>query len=418
MIMEGQEAARQTAERLARESYGRLLAFLAARTHDLAAVEDALSDAFAAALRQWPIEGVPTNPAAWLLAVARRRAMDAYRRRRAAADREEAYEALRDTTAGDGCPEEGIPDRRLALMFACAHPAVERHARTGLILQTVLGLTAEEIGPAFLVPPATMGQRLARAKARIKAMGIPFQVPDGPELKSRLEAVLEAVYSVYTKGWIEDGGLATPALVDEAIWLGRVLVAALPDEPEAKGMLALMLYSEARRAARRDAAGAYVPLENQTTALWDLGMIDAAEELLASANVAGPSGRYQIEAAIQSAHIARRIMGISNWKDVVALYDLLHRLSPSPVVALNRAVARANLVGAEAALEEIRPLSNDSRLLDYQPYWAALGYLYAGAGHRDLAFQALTVAMGLSTDAAIRAFLQHGRSALGSGSPD
>jgi RNA polymerase sigma-70 factor, ECF subfamily len=343
-------------------------------------------------------------------AEALRRATDAYRRRRAAADREEAYETIRDTTESDVCAEEGIPDRRLALMFACAHPAIERHARTGLILQTVLGLTAEQIGPAFLVPPATMGQRLARAKARIKAMGIPFQVPEDHELPGRLEAVLEAVYSVYTKGWIEDASVTTPTLVDEAIWLGRVLVTSLPEEPEAKGMLALMLYSEARRAARLDAKGAYVPLEDQTTALWDLGMIDAAEELLTTANLAGPSGRYQIEAAIQSAHIARRIVGISNWQDIVALYDLLYRLTPSPVVALNRAIARANIGGAKAALEEIQHLSNDSRLADYQPYWAALGYLNASAGHRELAFQAFTVAMGLSTDATIRTHLEKRRS--------
>ena len=410
MNVEGHKAARQTAERLARESYGRLLAFLAARTHDVAAVEDALSEAFAAALQQWPHEGIPTNPEAWLLSVARRRATDAYRRRRAAADREEAYEAIRDTTEGDVSLEDVIPDRRLALMFACAHPAVERHARTGLILQTVLGLTAEEIGPAFLVPPATMGQRLARAKARIKAMDIPFQVPENHELPGRLEAVLEAVYSVYTKGWIEDSGVTTPALVDEAIWLGRVLMTSLPDEPEVKGMLALMLYSEARRAARLDAEGAYVPLEDQTTGLWDLNMIDTAEELLATASIAGPSGRYQIEAAIQSAHIARRIAGIPNWHDIVALYDLLHRLTPLPVIALNRALARANIVGAKAALEEIQPLSNDPRLADYQPYWSALGYLYSCAGHRDLAFQAFTVAMGLSTDATIRTHLEKRRS--------
>lgn len=400
-----------TAERLARESYGRLVALLAARTGDLAAAEDGLAEAFAAALRQWPTAGVPGNPAAWLFSVARRRLTDDYRRRTLRPCLEQALENI--STDVDVSDEHQIPDRRLALMFVCAHPAIERNARTGLILQTVLGLSAEEIGPAFLVPASTMGQRLVRAKKRIKAMAIPFQVPDVQQFPDRLDAVLEAVYAVYTKGWVDDAGVTTPSLVDEALWLGHVLVSLLPDEPEAKGLLALMQYSEARRSARRSSTGAYMPLEDQVTSLWNFKLINAAERLLVTASAEGPSGRYQIEAAIQSAHIARRVHGISNWPDIVALYDLLFQLTPSPIVALNRAIARANITSPQAALEELEHLSGDPRLSGYQPYWAALGHLYNCAGRQELAFQAFTVAIGLSADAAIRTHLLERRSSLG-----
>jgi RNA polymerase sigma-70 factor, ECF subfamily len=190
---------------------------------------------------------------------------------------------------------EEIPDRRLALMFACAHPAIEARMRAPLILQTILGLTAETIAAAFLIPPATMGQRLSRAKARIQRAGIPFRVPDRDELPERLDAVLEAIYAAYSEGWAEIGEDGNSPLAEEAIWLGRLVVSLLPDEPEAKGMLALMLYAEARRAARRDAAGAYVPLDEQDVALWDEGQLQTAEALLHEANSSGPSGRYQIE---------------------------------------------------------------------------------------------------------------------------
>ena len=254
---------------MARESYGRLVAFLAARTRDVAGAEDALSEAFAAALRMWPTDGVPDNPDAWLLTVARRRQTDAIRRRQTRNAGEEHLKLIADEIEAAAKEGDIIPDRRLALMFACAHPAIERGMRAPLILQTILGMTAEDIAAAFLIPPATMGQRLVRAKTRINDAGIPFRVPEQEELPERLEAVLDAIYAAYTKGWSEVGDDGVPEIADEAIWLGRLVVSLLPDEPEAKGMLALMLYAEARRAARRDAAGAYVPLEQQDTSLWD-----------------------------------------------------------------------------------------------------------------------------------------------------
>lgn len=397
--------ANRAAERAARESYGRLVALLAARTHDLAGAEDALAEAFAAALRTWASDGVPENPDAWLLTAARRRQTDAGRRAQTREAGEMHVQLLGEEVATMAGAQEAIPDRRLALMFACAHPAIERGVRTALILQTILGLTAEAIAAAFLLPPKTMGQRLFRAKLRIRDAGIPFRVPDREELPERLAEVLDAIYATYTTGWNEVGEDAVGGLAEEAIWLGRMLVSLLGEEPEPKGMLALMLYTTARRAARRDAAGAYVPLEQQDTRLWDASQIALAEELLRQASAAGPSGRYQIEAAIQSAHVARRLTGVSNWQAVVALYDHLLALTGSPVVAINRAVARAEVDGPRAAIADLAPLEGDPRMRSYQPYWAAKGHLLAGAGEDAAAAEALRVAVGLSTDEAVRGYL-------------
>ncbi|HTO27896.1 MAG TPA: DUF6596 domain-containing protein, partial [Devosia sp.] len=321
-------------------------------------------------------------------------------------------EELEDATANP----EVIPDRRLALMFACAHPDIEAGMRAPLILQTILGLTATDIAAAFLIPPATMGQRLVRAKSRIKEAGIPFAVPEREELAERLDAVLEAIYAAYAKGWTEIGDTAAERLADEAIWLGRLVVSLLPDEAEAKGMLALMLYAEARREARRDADGAYVPLEAQDVGLWDESQILAAEALLRGANrTAGPTGRYQIEAAIQSAHIARRVSGRANWEAVVALYDVLLSLTHSPVALLNRAAALAETEGPEAALASLDAIAGDQRMDNYQPYWAARGHLAARAGRKTEAHEALTLAIGLSTDDAVRHYLIGQRAKLQDG---
>jgi RNA polymerase sigma-70 factor, ECF subfamily len=408
---ETKDEAGRAAERVARESFGRLVAFLAARTRDVAAAEDALSEAFAAALAQWPESGVPENPAAWLLAVARRRGADAARRRAVEAGGAGRLVLMAEELDAAASSPGAIPDRRLALMFACAHPAIERAIRAPLILQAVLGLTATDIAAAFLVPPATMGQRLVRAKTRIRDTGIPFRVPEREELLERLGAVLEAIYAAYARGWhaFDDGA---PRLAEEAIWLGQVVVGLLPDEPEAKGMLALMYYAQARRPARRTDDGAFVPLEKQDVALWDQGALAMAEQLLGQASAAGPSGRYQIEAAIQSAHVARRLGGAATWPAIVALYDHLLALTGSPVVALNRAVALAETDGPHAGLAALEQLSADGRLADYQPYWAARGALLARAGQTSEARQALTRALGLADDPAVRAYLRARRDEL------
>ena len=413
--MTGNDEAARAAERVARDSYGRLVAFLAARTRDVAGAEDALSEAFAAALATWPRDGIPDNPDAWLLTVARRRQTDAVRRRQTRKQGEEHLTLIADELEAAAHEGETVPDRRLALMFACAHPAIEKGMRAPLILQTILGLTAEEIAAAFLIPPATMGQRLVRAKMRIKDAGIPFGIPEKEDVADRLDAVLDAIYAAYAKGWNEMGEAGTPEIADEAIWLGRLLISLMPDAPEAKGMLALMLFAESRRTARRDASGAYVPLEQQDTSLWDDSQIVLAERLLREANAGGPSGRYQIEAAIQSAHVARRLNGSYTWPAIVALYDHLIVMTGSPVVALNRAVALAETAGPEAALAALDPIDADKRLKSYQPYWAARGHLLARTGRRIDAAEAFRVAIGLTTDEAVRAYLQGQLSALHDG---
>lgn len=407
------EDAHKAAERVARESYGRLLAFLAVRTRDVAGAEDALADAFAAALRTWPGRGVPANPDAWILTAARHRQTDAARRRQTQAMGEEHLQLMAEEIEQASRTSDEIPDRRLALMFACAHPAIGAHMRAPLILQTILGLNAEAIAAAFLIPPRTMGQRLVRAKARIRQVGIPFRVPDRDELPERLDAVLEAIYAAYSKGWAEIGEDGNSSLAEEAIWLGRLVVSLLPEEPEAKGMLAIILYTEARRAARRDSAGNYVPLAEQDVALWDESLLEAAEALLHEANAAGPTGRYQVEAAIQSAHMTRRVSGRDTRRAILALYDHLVALTGSPVAALNRAVALAAVEGPAAALDWMGALGSDTRMVAYQPYWAVRGHLLVEAGRKAEAREALTRALGLSTDEAVRRYLEGKRAALG-----
>ena len=331
----------------ARQSYGKLLAFLAARTRDVTAAEDALAEAFASALAAWPAQGVPRAPDAWLLAVARRKAIDAARRRRTHDAASGTLLILGDAmqSASDDVAE--IPDDRLRLMFACAHPAIDPAVRAPLILQTVLGFDAGTIASAFLVAPAAMGQRLVRAKQQIRDAGIPFRVPERDALADRLDTVLQAIYACYAAGWMDPGGVvqSRQGLTDEAIWLGRLVAALLPDEPEALGLLALMLHAQARHAGRRDAGGGYVPLAQQEPAAWDTALIDDAEALLLHASTLGRIGRFQLEAAVQSVHAARRRSGRTDWAAIVTLYDALLARTRSPVVAVNRAVALAETAG-------------------------------------------------------------------------
>jgi RNA polymerase sigma-70 factor (ECF subfamily) len=394
------------AEAVARTSYGKLVAFIAARSGDVAGAEDALSDAFATALADWPVRGVPENPAAWLLTVARRKRIDTARRARtsqlASTHLRMVAEELAAATTAD------IPDERLALMFVCAHPAIDPVVRAPLMLQTVLGLDAATIASAFLTAPAAMGQRLVRAKARIKLAAIPFRLPERADLPGRLEAVLSAIYAAFSSGWTDPGGteLSPRDLAQEAIWLGRLVVALLPDEAEAAGLLALMLYAEARRIARRTPDGDYVPLDEQAVELWDAAMIAQAEALLLRASAMGCVGRFQLEAAVQSAHVVRRRNGRSDWAAIVQLYDALLALTLSPVVAINRAVALAEAAGAETGLAALDLLSGDPRLGDYQPYWAARAGLLARAGAVDPARMAYQRAIGMEANPSVRRFLQ------------
>jgi RNA polymerase sigma-70 factor, ECF subfamily len=401
-------SAANLAESVARSSYGRLVAFLAARSGDVAGAEDALADAFAAALEHWPVGGVPDKPEAWLLTAARRRLIDNARKAKLRQDKAGEVTRQIEELAMAGAEEHAIPDERLRLMFACAHPALDAGVRAPLILQTVLGFDAAAIASAFLVSPAAMGQRLVRAKTKIREAGIPFRVPEREELPERLDTVLEAVYAVFAEGWADPEG-AQPKrrnLAGEGIWLGRLLVSLLPGEPEALGLLALMLHAEARRPARRDVDGNFVPLAEQDTLLWDDALIDEAEALLGRAARAGRIGRYQLEAALQSAHAVRRRGLAVDWVAMVGLYDALVFLTGSPVAALNRAVALAHGEGPQMGLALLDELSVDARLADYQPYWAARADLLARAGRQDEARDAYARAIGLESDPVIRRYLQ------------
>lgn len=400
------EAARAAATRVARESYGKLVAYLATRSRDMHGAEDALAEAFAAALTTWPAQGAPANPEGWLATTARRRLIDAARRRRRADGSAETL-ALIEAELQAAADEPSIPDRRLGLMFACAHPAIEDAIRAPLMLQTILGLDAAAIGSAFLVSPAAMGQRLSRAKAKIRLAGIPFAIPEREELPERLGAVLEAVYAAFSHGWAEafSDDPRGRDLTDEAIWLGRMIVELAPQEPEAKGLLALMIYAHSRRRARRDAQGRYTPLSEQDVALWDETAIEEAERLLGAASQAEAPGRFQLEAAIQSAHVARRKSSVTDWRAIALLYDALFAMTGSPVVAINRAAATARVHGPSVGLAMLKSAGAESGFSGFEPYWVVKADLCAGVGDAETARRAYTLAIGLQTDAAARSFL-------------
>jgi RNA polymerase sigma-70 factor (ECF subfamily) len=404
--------ARETADTVARKSYGKLVAFLAAHSYDVAGAEDALSEAFASALAHWPANGIPDNPEAWLLATARRKSIDAHRRQKRNADASDHLKRMAEEIALAN--DNAVPDKRLQLMFACAHPAIDEAIRAPLILQTVLGFDAATIASAFLIAPSSMSQRLVRAKAKIRGAAIPFRLPEPDELRERLDAVLDAIYTAYTEGWSDPAATDTHRreLAGEAIWLGRLVCASLPGEPEASGLLALMLHCEARRDARRDRYGEFVPLTQQNIELWNSAMIDEAEAHLRRAGALNSIGRFQLEAAVQSAHAVRRISGKADWPAILKLYDALWRITGSPVVAINRAIAVAETGSPEDGLKALDHVT-DIRLSQYQPYWAARAELLSRLGDVAKAQSAYGRAIGLETDPAVRRFLQKKSHALG-----
>jgi len=393
-------------EAVARNSYGQLIAYIVARTGDVADAEDALSDALVAALEKWPVDGVPQRPEAWLLHVARNRVSDAARRHRTRQNSEKFLRQIAEEAEAVATTHEHFPDERLKLLFVCAHPAIEAAARTPLMLQTVLGLDAARFASAFLVSPSAMSQRLVRAKNKIRDAAIPFRVPDPAEWNERVSFVLDAIYCAYTTGWesLMEIGSTHHALAGEAIAIGRTLVQLMPDEPEARGLLALTLHCEARRDARYTSDGQFVPLDKQDPVRWSQPMIDEAENHLRLAAAPNRMGRYQLEAAIQSIHAARAVSGSINWHEIALLYEGLVKIAPGIGSLVGRAVALAQAgdpAKGLAALEEI----SENRIINYQPYWAARGHLLQLLKRKDEGEQAFTRAASLTDDPALRAYL-------------
>jgi len=390
-------------EAVVRDSYGRLVSFLAARSRDVASAEDALGEALVAALRAWPLDGIPERPEGWLLTVARRRLIDHARHDRVRADGAVTLR-LAVERAEEAAMQPEFPDDRLKLLFVCAHPAIDPAAHTPLMLQVVLGLDAGRIARAFLVSPATMSQRLVRAKIRIRDTGMAFAVPGAAELSSRLDAVLQAVYAAYGTSWDDVAGADARlrGLAEEAVWLARVLVRLLPSEPEAHGLLALLLHCEARRLARRGSGGEYVPLSEQNVTRWSRALIDEAERELTVAAAHGTMGRFQLEAAIQSVHAQRAVTGRTEWSALAMFYEALVRCNPTLGALVGHAAALAAARGAAEGLAALDAIDASS-VARYQPYWAVRAHLLAKTGAD--ATEAYMRAIALSEDDAVRAFL-------------
>src|SRR5467141_4567856 len=400
-----QSAVGRTIERVARESYGRLVAYLSVHTHDLASAEDALSEALLKALTGWPRDGVPQNPEAWLLTTARHSLIDFFRHQRVALASEPDLLLLTQNPA-EATLETNFPDERLKLLFVCAHPAIDPAMHTPLMLQTVLGLDAVRIGHAFLISPTTMGQRLVRAKTKIRDGGIQFEIPQERELPQRLDAVLEAIYAAFGLGWDDMAGVDQRGrdLAEEAIWLGRVLLELMPKEAEVRGLLALMLHCEARRRARRGPDGRYIPLLAQDSQQWSQPLIEEAARNLAEASSRGRAGRFQLEAAIQSVHAERARSGRTEWAAIMLFYDQLVRIAPTLGTRTGYAAAVGEARGPEAGLAVLHGTDPDD-VSGYQPYWAVRAHLLQRLGKTSEAAEAFDRAIGLAEDPAVREFL-------------
>jgi RNA polymerase sigma-70 factor (ECF subfamily) len=399
---------REEVEAVYRAESRRVLATLIRLLGDFDLAEEALHDAFRAALEQWPRDGLPANPRAWLVSAGRFKAIDGIRRRaRFAAldDVADEVEAIPD----EGAPWErqSVEDDRLRLIFTCCHPALAPDAQVALTLREVCGLTTEAIASAFLVPAPTLAQRIVRAKAKIRAARIPYEVPAAAELPQRLDAVLRVIYLVFNEGYAASSGeaLTRPDLSAEAIRLGRLLVELLP-EPEALGLLALMLLHESRRAARTSAEGDLVLLEDQDRSLWDRAMTSEGKALIERALGSRRFGPYTLQAAIAAVHAEAPTAAATDWTQIVALYDVLARVEPSPVIELNRAVAVAMRDGPAAGLALVDALLADGELVEYRLAHAARADLCRRLGRRADARAAYERALALTRQAAERRFLE------------
>lgn len=398
------EAAARVAQ-VARASYGRLIGILSAPGGDIAGAEDALSEALQAALDRWPSSGLPDNPEAWLVRVARNKMTDAHRR----ALKQHPLPIEDHDLAMPDAPISPQPDPRLPLLFVCAHPGIAEPARGPLMLQAVLGFTAAEIARAYVTSPAAMSKQLVRAKDRIRANAIPFRIPE-PHLRSdRLTDVAEAIYGCYALVWLD--GPEADSIQREAVYLADLLATEIDDDPEVLGLSALLGFLHARRATRMQ-AGRYVPLAEQPTDLWDHGLIAAADTRLRRAFALGRMGRFQIEAAIQSIHAARARTGRTDWPALLALYEGLVQLAPTLGALVGRAAVVGEVHGAAAGLAALDALG-DARLDRFQPYWATRAHLLARSGAGVAAQEAYDRAISLTVSAGSRAFLISARARLG-----
>jgi predicted RNA polymerase sigma factor len=406
------DLAHRAVEAVARQSYGRLVALLSARTRDVAAAEDALADALMSALTTWPRDGVPKNPQGWLMTAARNRLFDQARHRQVRDQSAPTLELMMSDLYETKDPD-ALPDERLKLLLVCAHPAIDHDMHTPLMLQTVLGLDAVAIARAFLISPKTMGQRLVRAKNKIRQTQIAFEIPAAEQIPQRLEAVLDAIYAAYGSSWEDAAGTDRKAvgLAEEAIWLARVLRDQVPDDPEVHGLLALMLHCEARRPARRGADGKFVPLSEQNPREWLAPLIEEAErELLAAARNAR-LGRFQLEAAIQSVHAERAHSGRTDWRAIARFYDQLVQVAPSLGAEVGRAAAHAEAKTPQEGLALLDAIDSEA-VTSYQPYWAVRAHLLSELKRTRDAQDAFDRAIGLSEDDAVRQFLLERRSSM------
>lgn len=399
---------RHVVEQVFRSDYGRVVATLTRLLGDIGLAEEAVQDAFAVALDTWPRTGVPPSPTGWIVTTARNRAIDRIRRE-ATRDQRHAQAAL--LLARDE-PEEdhAVPDDRLRLVFTCCHPALAPAAQVALTLRLVGGLTTAEIARAFLVPEPTMAQRIVRAKAKIRDARIPYRVPDEHELPDRLRPVLSVVYLVYNEGYVATSGdsLDRVDLAREAVRLGRLVVELMPDEPEARGLLALMLLGESRRPARVSADGSLVRLPDQDRTRWDAALVAEGQALVRECLRRNTPGPYQVQAAIAAVHSDAATSADTDWAQVLALYDQLLALAPSPVVRLNRAVALAEVAGPAVALAEVEPLG----LADYHLFHAVRADLLERIGRDAEARTAYDAAVALTDNGAERAVLARRRDSL------
>ncbi|WP_341368308.1 RNA polymerase sigma factor [Yoonia sp. BS5-3] len=389
-------------ERTLREEWGRILSALTKSLGDLQLAEDCLQDAITRAVEVWPEKGLPDAPAAWLISTARRRAIDRFRRDARWAARVPELSYLADLEAqAEGPDPEAIPDKRLEMIFTCCHPALEQKTQVALTLRTLGGLTTEDIATAFLDKPQTMAQRLTRAKRKIAAAGIPYEIPDRDKLPERLTTVLAVIYLIFNAGY------STPSpLAGEAIRLGRIMHQLMPDQAEVAGLLALMLLHDARRLARSGPAGEFIPLDSQNRNRWDRAKITEGDALLQATLPRGQVGPYQLQAAISALHAKSPSWDATDWPQIAALYGLLYQMQPSVVVRVNQAMAVSYAQSVAAGLAMLDGLSDDPQLASYQPYHAARADLCTRASDLPAARTSYRTAIRLTTEDSNRRFLE------------